>query len=227
MSDLTIVPATPVEFAELARLIEAQNRAPETQCLHSGEHADEVEAVLSRPEAPIFLVARNGGALAGAFGCEVDGEARGYLQGPFVAEGDYATVAGGLWQALHEATPSVMRYDAFINSRNERAAAFLVGAGFRRGQGAQIYVLPAAALPALNAPPAELFTERCRPGVRALHDLAFPDSPEMIDPFINGENGSRRLFVFSDGKRCLGYVAASINDNPREGYIDLLAVDAS
>ena len=49
----------------------------------------------------------------------------------------------------------------------------------------------------------------------------------MIDPFINGENGSRRLFVFSDGKRCLGYVAASINDNPREGYIDLLAVDAS
>ncbi|MCB0050460.1 MAG: hypothetical protein KDE24_13075, partial [Caldilinea sp.] len=70
-------------------------------------------------------------------------------------------------------------------------------------------------------------TERCRPGVRALHDLAFPDSPEMIDPFINGENGSRRLFVFSDGKRCLGYVAASINDNPREGYIDLLAVDAS
>ncbi len=227
MSDLTIVPATPAEFAELARLIEAQNRVPETQCLHSGEHADEVEAVLNRPEAPIFLVARNDGVLAGAFGCEVDGEARGYLQGPFVVEGDYATVAGELWQALHEATPAVMRYDAFINMRNSRAAAFLVAAGFRRGQGAQIYVLPAASLPALDAPPADLFTERCRPGVRALHELAFPDSPESIEPFINGENGSRRLFVFSDGKRCLGYVAASINDNPREGYIDLLAVDAS
>ena len=227
MSDLTIVPAKPGEFAELARLIEVQNRVPETQCLHSGEHADEVEAVLKQPEAPIFMIARNGDVLAGAFGCEVDGEARGYLQGPFIAADDYTTVASELWQALYAATPSVARYDAFVNVRNENAAAFLAAAGFRRSQGAQVYVLPAASLPALNAPSAELFTDRCQAGVRALHDLAFPDSPGTIEPFMNGQNGNRRLFVFSDGDRCLGYVAASVNDNPREGYIDLLAVDAS
>jgi len=227
MSDLTIVPATAGEFAELARLIEVQNRVPESQCLHSGEHAAEVEDVLNQPGAPLFMVARDGQALAGAFGCEVDGEARGYLQGPFIVATDYPAVATKLWQALHEATPSVVRYDAFVNSRNERAAAFLVAAGFRRSQGAQIYVLPATSLPTLNAPPAEPFTDYCQVGVRTLHELAFPDSPESIEPFMNGPNGNRRLFVFRDGKRCLGYVAASVNDNPREGYIDLLAVDAS
>ena len=49
--------------------------------------------------------------------------------------------------------------------------------------GAQIYVLPAAALPALNAPPRRT-VHGALPARRfvPLHDLAFPDSPEMIDP---------------------------------------------
>jgi GNAT superfamily N-acetyltransferase len=119
------------------------------------------------------------------------------------------------------------RCDAFLNVQNQRGAAFYLSHGFKRGQGAQVYVLPATSLPALDEPPADRFTPQCVDGLRALHSLAFPDSPLTIEAFLDPNDDDRRLFVCGDNRRCLGYVAASINDSPREGYIDLLAVDAA
>ena len=223
---MLIARITPADFTAVARLIESQNANPATQCLHSGEHAGEIEAVFQRQGTPYFVAAYADEHLVGAMGCEVE-ENRGYLQGPFVAGADFQTTAPALWSALQGHLPGLERCDAFLNVRNGEAAAFYLGLGFKRGQSAQVYVLPASALPPLNEAPAERFAAQSAGGVRALHQLAFPDSPLAIEPFLNPEEGDRCLFVCSDGARCLGYVAASINDSPHEGYIDLLAVDAA
>jgi len=217
---------TPTEFATVARLIETQNANPATQCLHSGEHASEIESVLQKQNGLHFVVARQDDAVVGAMGCEVDA-GRGYLQGPFVNSADFATTAAALWSALQGELPLPERCDAFLNAKNRRAAGFYLNLGFKRGQGAQVYVLPAAALQTLEGEPAMRFTPGCADGVRALHRLAFPDSPLAIEPFLDPNDDDRRLFVCGDTQRCVGYVAASINDSPREGYIDLLAVDAA
>lgn len=223
---MSITRMTPADFGDVAHLIATQNSNPETQCLHSGEHADEIEAVFRKKPSLHYVLMRTGGLLVGALGYEVE-DGCGYLQGPFVAQGAFASTANELWQALQSQTPAIVRWDAFLNVHNVRGGAFYLEHGFRRGQGAQIYVMPAAALQPLEGEPAQRFTPDCAPGVRALHELAFADSPVSIDEFMTPDDETRRLFVFAEGDRCVGYVAASINDSPREGYIDLLAVDAS
>lgn len=223
---MLIARMTPGDYVAVARLIETQNANPASQCLHSGEHAGEIETVFQKDASLQYVVAREGEVLLGAMGCEVD-EGRGYLHGPFVDGVDFPTTAAALWNALQAQLPALERCDAFLNIANGRGAAFYLGLGFRRGQGAQVYILPAAALPALEGAPAERFTPGCAAGVKALHQLAFPDSPLAIDEFMHPADDERGLFVCSDGDRCLGYVAASINDSPHEGYIDLLAVDAA
>jgi len=223
---MMVTPITPADYTSVARLIESQNASPATQCLHSGEHAGEIESVFQKHPDLRFVVARQEGAIVGAMGCEIEA-GRGYLQGPFVDGADFSETANALWAALHTQLPVHERCDAFLNIRNERAAHFYLGLGFKRGQGAQVYVMPAAALPPLDEPPAERFVPAYAEEVRALHQLAFPDSPLAIEAFMDASDESRCLFVCSDGGRCLGYIAASINDSPLEGYIDLLAVDAS
>lgn len=223
---MSITRMTPDDFGDVARLIETQNLNPETQCLHSGEHADEIESVFRKQPSMHFVVMRSAGVLVGAFGCEVE-DGRGYLQGPFVDGVAFAPAANELWQELQAQLSAVVRWDAFLNVRNERGGAFYLEHGFRRGQGAQVYVMPAAALQPLDGEPAQRFTPGCAAGVRALHELAFADSPISLDEFMTTDDASRCLFVCTEGNRCVGYVAASINDSPREGYIDLLAVDAS
>lgn len=223
---MQIARMTPTEFAAVAQLIETQNANPATHCLHSGEHASEIEALFQKQPALHFVVAQQDGVVVGAMGCEVE-EDRGYLQGPFVDGADFAATAASLWLALQSQAPLPERCDAFLNVQNKRGAAFYLSLGFKRGQGAQVYVLPAASLPALDAPPANRFMPQCSDGVRALHCLAFPDNPLAIEAFMAPNDDERRLFVCGDNRRCFGYVAASINDSPREGYIDLLAVDAA
>lgn len=223
---MLIARMTPIEFGAVARLIETQNANPATQCLHSGEHANEIETVFQKQTALHYVIAQADGAVVGALGCEVE-DGRGYLQGPFVDGADFAATATALWHALQKEAPLPDRCDAFLNIQNSCGAAFYLSLGFKRGQGAQIYVLPAAALPALDGPPAARFTPQCSDGVRALHALAFPDSPLAIEAFMDPDDDDRRLFMCGDHQRCFGYVAASINDSPREGYIDLLAVDAA
>jgi ribosomal protein S18 acetylase RimI-like enzyme len=217
---------TPADFGDVARLIETQNASPETQCLHSGEHAGEIEEVFRRQSSLHYVLMRTEGALVGAMGCELE-DGRSYLHGPFVDSAAFAPIADDLWTALQMQLPAITRWDAFLNVRNERAATFYLAHGFRRGQGAQVYVMPATALQSLDNEPARRFTPDCADGVRTLHELAFADSPLSIDQFMNGTDDSRCLFICAEGSRCVGYVAASINDSPREGYIDLLAVDAS
>lgn len=224
---MSITRMTSGDFGDVARLIEAHNANPTTQCLHSGEHADEIVDVLRKDPSLHFVLLRStDNTLIGAMGCEVE-DNRGYLQGPFVNTSDFATVASALWMGLQTELPSLTRWDAFLNARNNRGASFYLEHGFRRGQSAQVYVMPAAALQPLDGEVARPFTPDCAPGVRALHELAFADSPVSIDEFMTTDNSDRRLFVCADGNRCVGYVAASINDSPREGYIDLLAVDAT
>ncbi len=223
---MSIARMTPADYGDVARLIEMQNAKPETQCLHSGEDDAEIEEVFRKESALHFVIMRRAGVLVGALGCEVE-EGRGYLQGPFVTGDAFAETANELWLALQAHIPTVHRWDAFLNVRNTRGGAFYLEHGFRRGQGAQVYVMPAAALQPLEGEPARRFTPECAPGVRALHELAFADSPVSIDEFMTADDDSRCLFVCAEGNRCVGYVAASINDSPREGYIDLLAVDAS
>ena len=223
---MLIARMTPADFGDVARLIERQNSNPETQCLHSGEHADEIEEVFRKLPSLHFVTMRREGMLVGVLGCEVE-DGRGYLQGPFVVDSIFAPLANELWLALQAQMPMITRWDAFLNVRNVRGGAFYLEHGFRRGQGAQVYVMPAAALQPLDGEPARRFTPDCAPGVRALHELAFADSPISIDEFTTTNNDDRCLFVCAEGNRCVGYVAASINNSPREGYIDLLAVDAA
>jgi len=217
---------TPADFGDVAKLIEAHNTNPLTQCLHSGEHADEIEALFHKHGALHYWLLRENGEWAGVLGCEVEKE-RGYLHGPFIAGSPFAQSAQALWHALQATLPSLERWDSFLNVRNEQGAAFYLEHGFRRGQGAQIYGMPAAALQPLNGMPAKRFTPDWTESVRFLHELAFADSPLEIEPFMDSQDENRALFIFVQGSRCIGYVAASLNDSPREGSIDLLAVDAS
>ena len=215
------------DFDDVAHLIETQNANPATQCLHSGEHVDEILDVFQKDSLLNFVLLRSAdNTLIGAMGCEVE-DGRGYLQGPFVNALDFAAIASELWVALQTQTPPLTRWDAFLNSRNERGASFYLDHGFRRGQGAQVYVMPAAALQPLDDEAARRFTPDCAAGVRTLHERAFPDNPLALEPFLNPDDEDHRLFVCSVGNQCVGYIAASINDSPREGYIELLAVDAS
>lgn len=217
---------TSVDLSDVAYLIEKQNANPETQCLYSGERAEEIKTALQREPAPCYVVARKGHRLIGAMGCEVE-KGRGYLQGPFIDGADFDATADALWAALQTQLPPLTGWEAFLHVCNERGAAFYLRQGFRRGQTAHIYVLPASALQPIEGEPALRFTRECAESVRALHERAFADDPTSIEPFMNGDDETRRLFVSVQDGRCVGYVAASINENPREGSIDLLAVDAS
>jgi GNAT superfamily N-acetyltransferase len=227
--------ANPGDVDALAAYIARANAGPERECLHTpGSRVRVIREVLQREGGLAqdsllrFVLALSGGGIVGALGCPAVGEGKiGRLWGPWVeASGGWKTTAPALLQALRAILPpGTARLDAFLNIANEHGLAFLRNHGFGIRPPTHIYVAPAT--PALAGGSATFpeLAARHEVGFARLHGETFPaaDSTPAAE-LLAGRDPEHIIFAAAEGLRLLGYVCASVNAAPREGFIDYLAV---
>ena len=236
MTSPVIRPAGPDDLRPLAAFVARCNVSPASQSLHCAAATPaEVRMALRQAETfpdgweRSFVVAETCDGIAGVCGCQFEtAHTRGWIWGPWV---EVPSVAPALLDALLGRLPrSVRRVEAFLHAENRAGLRFLQGRGFSPGALTHLYVAPRSGWqPAADE--ADLFT-RLRPaheiGFARLHAETFPaGSSTPADDLLAGRDDEHVIFAAADGLRLLGYVCASVNDAPREGFIEYLAVRPS
>lgn len=223
--------AVPDDFAALAALISRYNETPHTQCIHSGEGAEEIAAALRtyhEDGEAFFALAEREGELVGVFGGEYD-EAlgRAWLWGPFAEDAGWEETARALEVEFFASLPeAIKRADCFLHRDNERGYQFYLQRGFKPAHIAHVYAAERPALlPSLDA--------ACRKAVDAdaerliaLHDELFPNTYETGRGMLEKSDDKHRLFVVGEEGEVQGYVYASLPEGGDEGYVDFLGVCA-
>jgi ribosomal protein S18 acetylase RimI-like enzyme len=228
MNAIEVREAAREHFPGIARLIAAQNEAPESQCIHSGEGYDGILKTMRKWDdvAEIaFAIAIRDGRLVGVLGSEFDQDlGRGWLWGPFALTQNWEELAAALLEKLLTILPSaVRRLDCFLNIANQRAYRFYLDHGFRESKRSHVYVAPRPAAPlALSVPCNPLQPEQAG-SFCTLHDTIFPQTYYTGQDILDQLDDDHQVFVCSDGADVLGYVYA-ILDESAEGYVEFVGV---
>ncbi len=175
--------AVPDDFAAIAALISHYNETTQTQCIHSGEGAEEIAAALRayHEEGEVaFAIGESEGELVGVFGGEYDAAlGRAWLWGPFAEDAVWEETTRALEVEFFASLPkAIKRADCFLHRDNERGYQFYLQRGFKPAHIAHVYAAERLAL----LPPIDA---ACRRVVDvdidclvALHDKFFPNSYE-------------------------------------------------
>ena len=215
------------DFPRIADLIADQNRAPETQCTHSGEGRDSILQVMNKWEEAsefCFAIALQDGNLVGAFGCEFD-EAlgRGWLWGPFALKDDWAEVASALLDRLLEILPpSIRRLDGFLHVTNERGRDFYLSHGFEQLKRHHVYVAARPREPFRAHEACHVLESSQRESFSRLHDTLFPNTYETGESIVAKLDDDHAVFVHTEGADVVGYIYVAIEDGTEEGYVEFL-----
>ena len=234
MTPPLIRPATSEDLRTLAGFVARANARPAGQSLHCAADTPVTVRAALRETFPegwerAFVVAEAGEIVA-AVGCQLDAEGtRGWLWGPWVEEGlSWQHVAPALLDTLlARLTRSVRRVEAFLHAENRAGLRFLQGRGGTLGMLTHLYVAPRSAwTPDPTGPePFPPLRAAHEVGFARLHAESFPASGSTpAEELLNGRDDEHVIFVATDGLRVLGYVCASVNHAPREGFIEYLAV---
>jgi ribosomal protein S18 acetylase RimI-like enzyme len=219
------------DFPRIAVLIADQNRAPETQCTHSGEGRNSILQVMNKWEEAseiCFATALRNDNLVGTFGCEFD-EAlgRGWLWGPFALTADWAEVASALLDRLLEILPpSIQRLDGFLHVANERGRDFYLSHGFEQLKRHHVYVAARPGEPLRADEACHMLEPGQKESFRRLHDTVFPDTYETGESISAKLDDDHVVFVHTEGDDVVGYIYVAIEDGTREGYVEFLGVRA-
>jgi ribosomal protein S18 acetylase RimI-like enzyme len=219
------------DFPRIADLIAEQNRAPETQCAHSGEGRDSILQVMSKWEEAseiCFAIAVQNGNLVGTFGCEFDETmGRGWLWGPFALTEDWAEVTSALFDRLLEILPApIRRLDSFLHVANERGRDFYLSHGFEQLKRHHVYVAARPAEPLRAGEACHVLEPSQRESFCRLHDTIFPDTYETGESIVAKLDDDHVVFVQTEGDDVVGYIYVAIEDGTREGYVEFLGVRA-
>lgn len=226
--------AVAADLDAVAAFVARWNARPESRCLMLPETADDVRRDMKAfPEAPErhFVVAETGGELVGAAACDWDlEEKRGWVMGPFVEPARWEAVASGLFRTLLAALPDEVRWlDTYTDVANTRAYALYRASGFEDYKRAEVWEADRPADDVVTGFPAgvALPPEHETPFL-VLHDLAFPATHEPGPRLLSCRDAAHALFgaAGSDGSFA-GYIAVKIDDAPRQGFVDYLAVAPS
>jgi ribosomal protein S18 acetylase RimI-like enzyme len=219
------------DLPRIADLIADQNRAPETQCTHSGEGRDSILQVMSKWEEAseiCFAIALQNDDLAGAFGCEFDETlGRGWLWGPFALTEDWAGVASALIDELLEILPpSIRRLDGFLHVANERGRGFYLSHGFEQLKRHHVYVAARREGPFRAGEACGKLEPGQKESFCRLHDTVFPDTYETGESIVAKLDDDHTVFVHTEGADVVGYIYVAIEDGTGEGYVEFLGVGA-
>jgi len=230
-STIHIRPARREDFRSIAALIAEQNQTPATQCLISGEGAENIyQQMVAYEEIGeiCFAVATCDDRLAGALGCEFDQNlGRGWTWGPFVPDGDWQHLASALFEELLRILPpTIRRLDSFLHVENRRGHRFYLDHGFRQERLAHVYLARRPPQPLALPNPCPAFERRYARSLIALHDATFPNTYETGPGMIAKIDDDHQVFVCTGGDEVLGYVRAVVAPGAEEGDVEFLGVRA-
>lgn len=231
MSGFRVRPATAADLDAVAALVARWNARPASRCLMLPETAEDVRRDMKAfPEAPErhFVVAERGGELAGVAACDWDlEENRGWVMGPFVDPARWEAMAPELFRALLAALPPEVRWlDTYTDVANTRAYALYRASGFVDYKQAEVWE---AARPAEDVvagfPAGAALPPEHEAAFLALHNASFPSTHEPGPRLLARRDAEHALFgaATADGGFA-GYIAVKIDDAPRQGFVDYLAV---
>ncbi len=220
-----------VDFPRIADLIADQNRAPETQCIQSGEGRDSILEVMNKWEEAAeicFAIALRDGSLVGAFGCEFDETlGRGWLWGPFAVTEDWAEVASALLDRLLEILPpSIGRLDSLLHVAHRRGRNFYLSHGFEQRKQHHVYVAGRPGGPLCAGEACCTLVPSQRESFSRLHDTLFPDTYETGQSILAKLDDDHAVFVQAEGDDVAGYIYVIIEDGTGEGYLEFIGVQA-
>jgi ribosomal protein S18 acetylase RimI-like enzyme len=185
-------------------------------------------ALFSEAPERHFVLAEEDGTLRGAMAIDWDREEkRGWVLGPFVPEADWPALAGPLFAAgIENLPPEIRQLDTYTDVANRRAIALYTAEGFTVYKRAEVYTAePPDPLP--PAPPAAELPPEQEAAFLALHAEAFPGAPEPGPRILARRSPERPLFALVEDGRFLGYINLRVNEAPREGFVEYLAVAAN
>ncbi len=217
------------DLPHIADLIVRVNRLPEQQCLHCAEDEEGVHngiAALSDTPEAMFVVAVEHDRIVGVLGYEGAG-ADAWVWGPFVTSEPWAEVTELLFSAfLQHLPPTITMLRTFSHIANQRSHQFYLSHGFHEAKTAHIYIAasPADLSMLQRVEPCSELTDAHVPAFEQLHARVFPDTPISAQEIVDSLDDEHRVYVVADGTTVLGYVYATINHAPVEGYVEFLAV---
>lgn len=232
MSEFRVRPATAADLDGLAAFVGRWNAVPESRCLMLPETAADVrEDMKNLPEAPErhFVLAEAGEELVGVAAADWDvEEKRGWVLGPWVEATRWDALAPLLLTTLIASLPEAVRWlDTYTDVANTRAYALYRDSGFEDHKRAEVWEVDrpsdtvTAAFPAGREIPPEH-----EPAFLALHDAAFPATPEPGPRLLARRDATHPLFGAATGDGDFaGYIAVKIDDAPRQGFVEYLAVN--
>ena len=236
---LTFSRPAPGDERLIAEFIANMNSRPELHIGYCGTDADDIERDMAEnftevPFEECFVVARNGGVIAGVLGFDPDmAHGRAELWGPFAKDGSIETAERLFAEAAAIFPESIVSAGMFVNSSNRLCLELAARLGFEKRSDeaileARLETFSKAA--ALNAIPGatveELRPERHRELI-ALHEAAFPgtyyDGTSIVARAREGRR--KKAFTCDIEGGFAGYVYAEAGHGPNEGSIEFFAVD--
>lgn len=233
MENIDVQKARKEDFEAISALIAAQNKNPDTHCIHSetGLDAQSICNEMIRLDADseiCFVMTPVDGLVTSAMGCEFDVElGRGWLRGPFIVDckADWNTTAVTLYERLLDVLPEpIHQLDTFLNIENQRGNAFYLQHDFRQLRLVHVYecqhpenhLKPSELCETLNPKQAQSFVE--------LHNTIFPGTYADGQRILNKLDDQHQIFVWCQGNELMGYLYAAIDDDTGDGSIEYIGV---
>lgn len=231
MSGFRVRSAAAADLDTVAAFVGRWNAVPKSRCLMVPETAADVrEDMKAFPEAPErhFVLAEADGDLVGVAAADWDvEEKRGWVLGPWTDTSQWDALASALLTALIASLPEAVRWlDTYTDVANTRAYALYKDSGFADHKRAEVWEADRSADAVTAAFPAgrEVPPEH-EPAFLALHEAAFPATPEPGPRLLARRDATHPLFGAATGDGGFaGYVAVKLDDAPRQGFVEYLAV---
>jgi ribosomal protein S18 acetylase RimI-like enzyme len=227
MSEPSLRRANEDDLDSLAHFIAVRNADPRSRCLMLPVIEEDIRGDMAEfnEEAHVhFVVAEESGELVGTAACDWDrDQGRGWIIGPYTAA-PHQDLRSPLFDALEGILPEGVTWlDSFTDIANEEMYAFYLERGFSLYKRSQIYTAKRDVAEIGSKSP-ELLRDALRDQFLDLHKISFPTAPESGAKLLEKRGGQTPLFAMAEGAKLLGYLAAHLNDAPREGYVNYLAV---
>ncbi len=225
----TLRPARSGDLDAVSRLVGRVNALPDHRSLMMDETVDGVRQNLEEFDAPWesrFVIAETGSGIVGAAGVEWTlANRRGRLFGPFVDAASGGREFAGLLAAVEALVPpGIDTLDAFIDQAAAIARRGLEAGAFEEIRRVLVYTAPLPGRAATLAEPGRDLSPEHEDAFLDLHRTCFPDSYTEGGALLASRGEAGRILMTAEGPRFTGYLAASLEEGPSEGFVQYLGV---
>jgi GNAT superfamily N-acetyltransferase len=215
---------------ELVQFVAELNRDQAQQIGYLDDDPAQIATFLaghSLPPHQSWVVAREGGRLAGAFGFEADPEVgRAWLYGPFVRHASWDAIADRLWAEVQALLPADLReHELFYNVQNANGLAFAERHGFPLHGDAIVLRFGRESLVGLLEASAQELAPAQHEAFQMLHDRIFPQTYYSGRQIVGRISEQHKVFVVAEGEQLLGYAYVEVLPEFGEGNVEFIGVD--